>query len=393
MKPLFQTLGAVFVAAMLTTATWLPAQDLGQAAKAPEPPLEQFAVANDGDAVLLPVIFEGKKQLFLLDTGSVLTWYDSSLLGRPRQKTTVETTSGNKSTEMFDSPNAMVGKLNLRAGAFVLGGDLRMLRLVSGHEINGIIGMDFLSKYVVQIDVDSGIVSFLPSASKVLGDRLPIFLQKEGPCIEVSVPGLGRPEKFLIDTGSMYFGNMKKELLEALAKGGKARKVGGSLTAGLGGTEANGKWLVESLSVAGLEHRHIVMTQTRDNLLGLGFWSRYVVTFDFPKGVMYLKKSNRACRPNDLDMSGLHILRVEGKTVVHSVDDGSPAAVSGISPNDVLVSIAGDKTDQLSMFALRRRLCCEGKELRITIMRGEETIEVTTVLGKLGSSSIERGVP
>jgi len=32
---------------------------------------------------------------------------------------------------------------------------------------------------------------------------------------------------------------------------------------------------------------------------------------------------------NDLDMSGLHILRVGGKTVVHSVDEDSPAAVGG----------------------------------------------------------------
>jgi hypothetical protein len=384
MKLFFKTSGAVLASALLLTANWVAAQESSQATHVQQSPVEQFSVANDGDVLLLPVTFEGKTFLFALDTGSFLTVYDSSLLlGQPRQRTRVETASGDKLIELFDSPNATVGKLSLRAGSFVLRSDLSLFRQVSGHDISGILGMDFLSRYIVQIDFDSGKLSFLHSASEELGERLPIYRQKEGPCINVDVPGLGRSEKFLIDTGSTTFGNMKKGPLETLAEGAKAKKVNWTLTAGLAGVKAQGKWLVECLSVAGVQHRDVVLLETGDNLLGLGFWSRYIVTFDFPNGMMYLKRSKRPFQPNDLDMSGLHILRVNGKTVVHSVDEGSPAAASGIRPNDIIMSIAGDSAEQLSMLALRRLLCSDGKELSITIMRGKDMIEATNVLLRL----------
>jgi hypothetical protein len=324
---------------------------------------------------------EGKAHLFVLDTGSVLTVYDSSLpLGTPKKRTTVETLSGNKTIEMFDAPNAWLGKLNFRSGSLVLGSDLSIVRQVSGREISGIIGMDFLSNYIVQIDFDTGRLSFLQSVPKDLGTPVPIFRAQDGPFIQVNLPGLAAPEKFLIDTGSMYFGNIRKELVETISKEGKARFIGTTPTAGLGGTVTKERWLVESLTMAGFPYHDVILTQTQDNLLGLGFWSGFTVTFDFPNNVLYLKKSRRSCKHNDLDMSGLHILRVGGKTIVHSVDEGSPAAVSGIRPNDIVLTIADEKADQVSMFALRQLLCSEGKKVRITIIRGEQTLNVTTVL-------------
>ncbi len=384
MKPLFQTADALFASAVLLTVGWVGAQASGHLAEA-QPPLEQFAVATDGDILLLPVTFEGKTQLFLVDTGTVVTVFDKALLlGQPTHRIPVETVSGNKDIDMFDAPNAQVGKLSLRSGPYVLGTDLRMLRLVSGREISGIIGMDFLSNYVVQIDFDAGKLSFLPSAVGDVGTPSPILREMAGPCVQVNIPGLELPEKFLIDTGSTDSAGMTTQLMKALSKEGKARAVGFITTVGLASMGAKEKWLVESLTVAGSHYRDIVaLTQHQDNLLGLGFWAGHIVTFDFPNGVMYLKRSSRPCRHKDLDLSGLHILRVEGKTIVHSVDEGSPAAVRGIRPNDVLLTIAGERAEQRSMFAIRQQLCCESKDLRFTILRGEETIEVTIDLGKV----------
>ena|SRR5579883_1527512 len=384
MKLLFRSVGAVFAATVLLTATWVAAQSRGREAEGHESPLEEFAVASDGDILLVPVTFEGNRHLFALDTGAVITMYDSELpLGSPKKRATIETTSDTRTVEMFDSPNASLGNLNLRAGPLVLASDLTLLRQVSGLEIRGIIGMDFLSKYVVQVDFENGRVRFFHSAPEHAGDRIPVSFQRNVPCIEAYLPSLQRRETFMIDTGSTYFGNMKQELLDVIARSGKARRIGDALTAGLSGTEADGEWLVKSISVGKFESRDVVMTQTKANLLGLGFWSRFVVTFDFPNGAMYLKKSKRPRPPNDLNMSGLHVLRIGGKTVVQSVDEGTAAARAGIKPDDVLVTVDGDRADQLSMFALRRRFCSEGKELHLTVSRAGKTIQATTILGTL----------
>ena len=213
--------------------------------EAPRAALEQFTVEKNGDILLLPVIFAGKTHQFVLDTGSALTVYDSSFsLGGPIKSTLVETASGNKKIEMFRSPNAQLGNLGLRVGELVLADDFNLLRQVSGHEIRGAIGMDFLKGKVVQIDINSGKVLIMSQATENLGERIPIFFEWEGPCIEVNLPGLKRPEKFLIDTGTAKFGNMKKELLEMLAREGKGRKVGTTLAAGMAGSQVQGPgWL------------------------------------------------------------------------------------------------------------------------------------------------------
>jgi hypothetical protein len=67
------------------------------------------------------------------------------------------------------------------------------------------------------------------------------------------------------------------------------------------------------------------------NVLGLGFWSTCVVTFDFPNDVMYLKKNEHWRRQNDVDLSGLHLVRVDGKVVVFSIDKPTPDAATQLS--------------------------------------------------------------
>jgi hypothetical protein len=61
----------------------------------------------------------------------------------------------------------------------------------------------------------------------------------------------------------------------------------------------------------------------------LTYLSRYTVTFDFPHSVPYLEKGKYS-DPDLLDMSGLHFLRDQGKTVIAVVERGSPADSVGI---------------------------------------------------------------
>jgi hypothetical protein len=382
MKLMVLDAGTASLFALLVTAASVATQDSRQLVDAPLP-LEQFAVASDGDVLLLPVTFGEKKYLFVLDTGSAITVYDTSLpLGKPKGKAEVETSNGNTIAELFDAPDASVGGLSLRVGPHVLGADLSRLRQVTGHEIAGILGMDFLGKYVVQIDFDRGKVLFLRAAGPKSGQAVPFSRQKQGPQVKVDMPGLERPETFLVDTGSSGYGRLKKELAEGLAKEGNAKKVGDGLTVTLSETMPHRKWQVEYLSLGGFRHRDAVLAESQDNILGLGYWSRYVVTFDFPNSMMYLKRGNAFDRPPDLDRSGLHLLRVQGETVVHSVDAGSPAAVSGVRPNDVIVKIAGERADQSRLFTLRRHLCSDSKELQVAIRRGKVQSEVTITLGE-----------
>jgi S1-C subfamily serine protease len=95
-----------------------------------------------------------------------------------------------------------------------------------------------------------------------------------------------------------------------------------------------------------------------------------------PNGVLYLRKGVRFNEPDRRDLSGLHILRVDGATVVHSVDEGSPAGTAGVQSKDVILRIDGRPAEQESMFAIRQLLRRENPQFEMTIRRGTERFQV-----------------
>lgn len=338
--------------------------------------LERFTVANDGDLLLVPVTFDGTEHLFAIDTASNLTVFDNCFnLGRPIRQAVVATPSGKEIVSLFHSPIASVGTLSLNTGSLVQQMDLTLLRHVSGQEIRGIVGMDFLARYVLHINFDSGNMLFLRSVTNDLGRPVRILWEHGLPCVEVGINGLASPPTFVIDTASIFAGNVKRHLLTQLAQQGKAKRLGSSLTAGVGGTKVHDKWVVESVTLDGCEHRNIVVTEREDNILGLRFWREYVLTFDFQHDVLHVNKGCTVRNDSDIDASGLHILRVNNKVVVHSVDEGSAAAISGIEANDVIVSVGSDNVASLSMLSLRRRFATAGETVRVTISRNERVTQ------------------
>lgn len=368
------------IVALVAVPSWGSAQE----PPAADRPLAQFDVAPDGDALLLPVTLAGKTYLFALDTGAAVTVYDRSLpLGPARGQGTGNTPNGDVSVVMYDAPKASLGPLAFDPGPFVAGADLGRLREATRHDIRGLVGMDFLGRHVVRIDFDAGKVTLLRTAGSAPGEPVILSHEGQGPCVGVDLPG-GSREAFVIDTGCLRFGKIKQDLAAALSKAGKAQKVGDTLNASISGTTSQAKWRIDSLSLSGFCQRDRVLTDSRDNLLGLGCLSRFVVTLDFPDRMMFLKKGRAFDRPSAVDRSGLHLLRVGGRTVVHAVDPGSPAADCGIRADDVIGRVGGEDAGRLRLFQLRQALSEEGKTLSLTVRRGGDDRAVWLALGRGG---------
>jgi C-terminal processing protease CtpA/Prc len=112
--------------------------------------------------------------------------------------------------------------------------------------------------------------------------------------------------------------------------------------------------------------------------LGLAFLSRFIVTIDFKNEILYLKRGAGFSRRDEIDMSGLHLLRIDGKTIVYSVDEGSPADQAGVKAKDVIAKVDGKTAGEIEMWDIRRLLKSgDGKLIRMTVKRGEKTFEVS----------------
>ncbi|HWE35471.1 MAG TPA: retropepsin-like aspartic protease, partial [Isosphaeraceae bacterium] len=134
--------------------------------------LERFRVAKGGDLLLVPVRFAGRDRLFVVDTGNTLTTFDESLpLGVPRTVVESITPQGRVPVRIYDSPSAEVGRLPLQV-PYVIGADLGWMREISGYRIDGVLGMDFLRRFVVHIDFDRGELLLLKAVPRDAGEAI-----------------------------------------------------------------------------------------------------------------------------------------------------------------------------------------------------------------------------
>ena len=359
---------------------------LSAVGKPPEDELEGFAISREVEPVVIPVTIAGKSYPFFVDSGAASTVFDTSLaplLGEEIGRRSVQTPAGLREFQVAKPKAATVGRLPLCTDSPVLLLDLAQHREASGLDIRGCLGMDFLSRHVVRLDFDRGRFSLLRSAGQEAGRRLPLKMEGGRAWVEAGVTGTASPEWFLIDTGHVGLdsGRLHPELIRRLEQAGKLRPVGARTVETAGGRMEVKQGFVEGLKLGEFEHKGMLFTSTRDcNALSLEFCARYLATFDFPGGAVYLRPSSRHASEDQVGGSGLGILRRGGKTVVEGVRDGSPAAKAGLLKGDELLSIDGRKAHEGSIVALGRLLCGGGRTVRVVIRRGEEVREVALTL-------------
>jgi hypothetical protein len=344
--------------------------------------IEQFDIFTDGDLLLVPVRLDQQVFKFAVDTGSGGTIYDRSLrahLGPMRGATAAVTPNGMQTIELFDSPEASLGKLSLRTSAQVTCMDLGNLRQATGHDVFGFVGMDFLKKHVINLDFDRGKLSILKTVGLASGTPIPISFQRDLPFVPVSNP---RAEilSFLVDTGAggALGGGIGRGDFKWLVDHGSASVRGSAFTHDLLHTNQNIFIILHNFSIGNHVNRQINATVNNGQFpsyLALAFLKRYNVTFDFPNRVMYLSEGRQFSKPIDSNRSGLHPQRQGGRIIIHSVDPGL-AEQAGIRPGDLLLKVDGTDAARLRFHSLQLKVCALSSPVRLTVERGKKAFEV-----------------
>ncbi|MFT3879697.1 MAG: aspartyl protease family protein [Gemmatales bacterium] len=331
----------------------------------------QFPINKSGDLLLVPVLIEGKRYEFIIDTGATTTALDKSLLtGQPQHVVTIETPTGSIKQELFDGPVLRFGKIETKRKMPVVAVDLALLRQASGYSVMGVIGLDILSQYVIRLDFKNGMLEFLKQAGKLKGEPFQLTVRREGVSLNAHIKGLQSPISFLVDTGTTIYGSVNSEIATTLEQQHAGQRVEGAFSAGVNGVKKHNKWLIHSLSLGNTSHPEVVLIQSRDNILGLGFLSQFELTLDFAHSQAYLVPSPALERGQLMDRSGLHLLRIDGYTMVHSIDQASRSAVADIKEGDRILSINNVNAEQFTMLETRRLLSSKSKLVNLLISRG-----------------------
>jgi len=132
------------------------------------------------------------------------------------------------------------------------------------------------------------------------------------------------------------------------------------------------------------DHQHPGGADFRDGNLGEEILKRFNVTFDHAGKRMVLEKAKGFGDPFEHEMAGLSLdWEKDGSLVVGNILPQSPAATAGIEPGDHLISIDDRPAASLDENRLRKALTAEGTEIRLSLKRGDQTIEKKIRLRRL----------
>jgi hypothetical protein len=262
------------------------------------PPLPVDALINKGagddDRLYLTLRLEsGEKLLFGVDTGMPFTVLDKSLESKLGKR--LGTSKGNyswygkRTTGVYGAPKLYLGNTQLMTSDRILTDDLS--KTFPDTSCMGILGMDCLRHYCIQLDFDAGKMRFLDPdhlKTNALGKAFPITISHGEVLTHENFLGL-KNVRLIVDTGCSIDAALESKLVQQKLQEQKAEMTNETKTAA--GVPVRIAYF-DKVVLNDNVYRHFILSDCPDdNLLGLRFLARHLVTLNFPKRIMYLRRN------------------------------------------------------------------------------------------------------
>ena len=272
-------------------------------------------------------------------------------------------------------PGLTVDSLNFHVS------DYDILTSVYGEKIDGIIGHSFFSRYIVEINYDSLLVSVYSQGSF----RYPRSAYQMRPVIP-SIPIIGAETddarkvmaRYFFDTGAGLCALFSNDFINDSSLLSRKKKFYLTQAQGLGGKATMRLTVIDELKV-GPFHFHNVPAYLFDDLynitsypnlcgvIGNDILRRFNVILNYDRRIICLTPNSHYHDLFDYSYTGMSIYREGGAIRVGDVMDGSPADRAGIRVDDVLLAI--NNTFNGSMQVYKNLLQNTGDKLKIIISR------------------------
>jgi predicted aspartyl protease len=369
-----------------------------EARRAAGQPVARVPIELNGSQIFLRVRVNGSEPLwFALDTGAGTTVVNTATAAELGLKSEGDHRTRGAGGQVqsstargvrLDIGDARLENLNATLIA------LTSIENAMGHKMDGILGYEFLRRYVVEIDYEGRAITLYEPATfeyRGGGEGLPLTFALNHPYVhaKVAVPGREPVEgKFVLDTGAglplilLDPFVREKRLDQSLTKTLKVtgRGVGGEVPMPVGRTArlTLGSYSLENPITSFPQSGWFAREGSAGNIGGAAL-RRFKVTFDYSRSRMFIEPNRRFPEPFEYDMSGLQFVtespHFKTVTILRVLPD-SPAAEAGLRPGDEIVSIGGRPANEFRLPALREMLREPDKRYELRIRRGAETVSV-----------------
>ena len=273
-----------------------------------------------------------------------------------------------------------------------------------GHEVDGIIGADFIKQYVVEIDYPARVLK-LHDKNKFAysgpGEIIPIsFIHGGYPVAEAQITVPERPPikgRFVLDVGSgaslalhrpfaeqAQLPTPSQKTIRAMGTGGVGGKVSGR--AGRVAELKIGKFQIENPLTLFSEDKGgaFASTEIQGNI-GAMILSKFNVMLDYSRSRIILEPNASFKDPIGPVSNGLKIIAdgADYKTFrIEEVLEDSPATEAGFLSGDLILTIDGRPSAELTLSLLNETLE-KPRPHKLSVRRGDKTVEITVTPRRL----------
>lgn len=320
--------------------------------------------------IVIPVVVNGKLPLrFILDTGvrtSILTdkIFTDLLNLSYQRKLTISGAGGQKLVDAYITNNVTLelpGVTGKGHALLVLEKDFLEMRNLLGTEVQGILGYELFSRFVVKIDYSKKIITLYdPSHFKPRRSfkTIPMSIEDTKPYINAPLALNDKNSlnsKLFIDTGASHGLLLESDSDERIKI--PEMSLHCNIGRGLGGDITGRVGRLNSLSIGEYTINNVLASFPypdsysdsikygrvfRNGTIGGSVLSRFNLIFDFPKEKIYFKKNSAFRKSFHFNMSGI-IVQASGRYLdtyeIVNVTEGSPAHEVNLRRGDEIIRI------------------------------------------------------
>jgi len=305
---------------------------------------------------------------FILDTGSGGISLDSATCVQhnlvPKASDTLVTGMGSSRKARFlykqtlHFPGLSIPDLDFHVN------DYDILTSVYGEKIDGIIGYSFFRQFIVKIDFDTlelqvykpGEIKY-PRQGSLLRPAftaLPIQNATVKDARKIDFP-------FYFDTGAGLCFLMSEDFAKDSAILSKKRKLVRTQAEGMGGKLQMDITVVKTLQVGNYKFRNVPTYIFRDyynvtsypfvgGLIGNDLLRRFNLIINYPQREIHLQPNTHYLDPFDYAYTGMATYFSDGKIFVEDIVPGSPADKAGLKPDDILISVGNNFSNNIMQY-------------------------------------------
>jgi len=309
---------------------------------------------------------------FIVDTGvrtAILTekTFTDLLNINYTRKITIPGAGGQKLVDAYIASGVTLdihGVKGIGHALLVLDEDLLQLKNFLGHNIQGILGYELFSRFIIEINYQKKVMTFYePKAfAKKKNHRMkkyqayPITIEDTKPYGYAKITfydGNQLTAKLMLDTGASHAlmlddnSNEKIYLPDKNIRSHLGRGLGGDIIGEIGRIQSLEMDIFQFTDVIAIFpdkqfYEYNTDRVYRNGTLGGGVFSRFRIIFDFMDGYVYLKKNRKFKSPFDYNMSGI-LVKAEGLYLntfeITQVRVNSAAEKADIKAGDQIIRI------------------------------------------------------